>query len=265
MNLIRPDKIIVGMIHVDALPGTPNHQLSVCEIARKAALEAKLYHDEGVDAIMIENMHDTPYLNKNADHEITAAMTVIAHEVKNAIRLPVGIQILAGANKQALAVANAVDLDFIRAEGFVFSHIADEGMMNSCAGELLRYRKNIGADKVKILTDIKKKHSSHALTADVSLLETAKAAEFFLSDGVIITGNSTGEAVEPSDLAGLKSEIKLPVIIGSGISNENIYTYWNQADVFVVGSHFKLDGHWTKGVDPGRVQKFMRTVHSLRQ
>lgn len=67
-------------------------------------------------------------------------------------------QILAGGNQQALAVALAAGLDFIRAEGFIFSHVADEGLMNACAGELLRYRKHIGANNVNILTDIKKKH-----------------------------------------------------------------------------------------------------------
>jgi hypothetical protein len=36
---------------------------------------------------------------------------------------------LAAANKAALAVAVAADLQFIRAEGFVFSHVADEGWL----------------------------------------------------------------------------------------------------------------------------------------
>lgn len=65
---------------------------------------------------------------------------------------------LAGGNKQALAVALAAGFDFIRAEGFVFAHVADEGLMNACAGDLLRYRRLIGADHIKIFTDIKKKH-----------------------------------------------------------------------------------------------------------
>lgn len=49
-------------------------------------------------------------------------------------------------------------LDFIRAEGFVFSHVADEGIINACAGDLLRYRKQIGAENIQIFADIKKKH-----------------------------------------------------------------------------------------------------------
>ena len=65
---------------------------------------------------------------------------------------------LQGANKEAVAVAQAVEADFVRVEGFVFSHVGDEGWMDSCAGDLLRYRKAIGADDILIFTDIKKKH-----------------------------------------------------------------------------------------------------------
>ena len=111
-----------------------------------------------------------------------------------------GAQILAGANKQALAAALASGIDFIRAEGYVFAHVADEGIIESNAGELLRYRKQIGADNILVFTDIKKKHSSHSITADVDLKETAKAAEFFISDGLIVTGSATGEEANQNDV-----------------------------------------------------------------
>ena len=65
---------------------------------------------------------------------------------------------MAGANQEALAVAQASGLQFIRAEGFVFGHVADEGYTDATAGTLLRYRSNIKADDILVLTDIKKKH-----------------------------------------------------------------------------------------------------------
>lgn len=49
-------------------------------------------------------------------------------------------------------------LRYIRCEGYTFSHIGDEGWIDSCAGELLRYRKQIEAENVCVFTDIKKKH-----------------------------------------------------------------------------------------------------------
>lgn len=245
---------LVGMIHVPALPGTPAYKGDVKSIIAKVKEEAKIYSDCGVDAIAIENMHDTPYLNRNVGSEIIAMMTRAADAVKSASDLPTGIQVLAGANKGALAVALASDLQFIRAEGFVFSHIADEGMMNSDAGELLRYRKMIEADDILIFTDVKKKHSSHSITSDISIKEVAKAAEFFRTDGVIITGTETGSAADLSELKEVKKAVKLPVIIGSGITDKNIEEFSETADALIVGSYFKKDGYWENGLDPKRIR-----------
>ncbi len=123
-----------------ALPGTPGNSMKISAIISEALRETLILTEGGVDAVMIENMHDRPYLNRNAGPEIIAAMTAVASEIKQAFHIPLGIQILAGANKEALAVALAAGFDFIRAEGFVFGHVADEGWMNSDAGELLRYQ-----------------------------------------------------------------------------------------------------------------------------
>lgn len=137
-------------------------------------------------------MHDIPYVQEQKlGPETVANMTRLTLEIKKIIpstMMSIGIQILACGNKQALAVAKACDLQYIRTEGFVFDHVADEGYTKACAGDLLRYRKQIDASDILVFTDLKKKHSSHSITQDVSLLETAKAAEFFLTDGIIITG-----------------------------------------------------------------------------
>lgn len=113
-------------------------------------------------------------------------------------------QILAGGNNHALAVALAADLQFIRAESFVFGHLADEGWMDACAGELVRFRKNINAEHIQIWCDVKKKHAAHMITQDVSLAETAKAAQMFLADALIITGESTGRPAYIEDLKGIR-------------------------------------------------------------
>lgn len=261
----NPRKTIIGMIHVQALPGTPLHKMSIGNIIEQAVEEAKIYAQNGVDAIMLENMHDIPYLNRIVGPEIVAAMTAVCVAVKNAIDLPIGLQILAGANQDALAVALAADLNFIRAEAFVFAHVADEGWMDGCAGSLLRYRKQIGADNIQIFTDIKKKHSSHAITADLTIAEQSQAAEFFLSDGVIISGISTGEPVCNDELVMVGKSVSLPLLVGSGITIHNIESYWALADAFIIGSHFKEAGNWKNPVDNQRVKQFMQVVTQIRK
>ncbi len=260
MNLFDLYKPIIGMIHVDALPGTPKFKNDIPSIIKKAKEEALLYKSLGIPSLMIENMHDIPYLNRNVGPEITSLMSIILYEIKQLFGLPTGIQILAGANKEALAAAQSAGADFIRAEGFVFAHVADEGIFNSDAGELLRYRRYINADNIQIFTDIKKKHSSHSITADTDILETAKAAEFFLSDGVILTGLSTGTEPSLDEIKNVKSNINIPVIAGSGITADNVNEYFENCDGLIVGSYFKKDGKWYNPIDPERVDKLLKKI-----
>jgi hypothetical protein len=73
------------------------------KVITKAVEEAKALHKTGFGAVMIENMHDAPYLKEKVGPEIVAAMTVVGAEIKKAVALPLGIQILAGANESALS------------------------------------------------------------------------------------------------------------------------------------------------------------------
>jgi len=257
------NKPVIGMIHVDALPGTPKNKYSSKEIITRSIAEAKIYYESGLTSVAIENMHDVPYLNSNVGHEISTLMAIIGYEIKKQTQLICGIQILAGANKEALAAANAASLDFVRAEGFVFGHLADEGYIDSQAAELLRYRKHIGAEHIMVFTDIKKKHSSHAISSDTSIEEHAHAAEFFLSDGLIITGKSTGLQTDKKDLIEAKNASQLPVLIGSGITAANIGEYYQFADGFIVGSHLKKDGKWQNPPDKERISKFLDALNKI--
>ncbi len=261
---LKNSKAVIGMIHVAPLPGTPRFKGSFNQILDKAAEEALIYKRAGVDMLAIENMHDVPYLNREVGPEIVAGMTAVGLLVKRVSEMACGVQVLAGANKSALAVALSANLDFIRAEGFVFSHVADEGAMQSDAGELLRYRKQIGADHIPVLTDIKKKHSAHAITGDVSIEETARAAEFFLSDGVIVTGTATGAAADPAELDRVARSVAIPVIVGSGVTSDNLHQFLPVADAVIVGSWFKKNGKWNQDLDEDRVKVFMQKARALR-
>jgi membrane complex biogenesis BtpA family protein len=252
-DLFGAPRALIGMVHVGALPGTPKASAGLEAIVANAVAEARVYREAGFHAVMIENMHDRPYLKGAVGPEIVAAMTAIGSAIRREVQLPLGVQILAAANREAVAVALACDAAFVRVEGFVFAHVADEGLIEAQAGELMRYRKAIGAEDVRVFADVKKKHASHSITSDVSLGETARAAEFFLADGVIVTGASTGQATDPSDLAEARAAVAIPVLIGSGITPENLARYAT-ADGLIVGSSVKQGGVWSGALDPARVR-----------
>ena len=217
----RP-RALIGVVHVHALPGSPRYGGDFAAIVTHAVADARAYHDTGFDAVIIENMHDRPYLPGAVGPETVAAMAVVGCEVRRAVALPLGVQVLAAANREALAVALACEAAFVRVEAFVFAHVADEGLLQAAAGDLLRYRRTIGADSVRIFADIKKKHSAHAITADVDLVATARAAEFFLADGVVVSGTSTGLATDPDEVAQVADATPLPVLVGSGLTPERM-------------------------------------------
>lgn len=252
-SLFAVPRALIGMIHVGALPATPGSGHRVEEIVEMAALEARMYAAAGFHGLIIENMHDRPYLKGSVGPEIVASMTAIGVEVRRAVRLPLGVQILAGANSAALAVAHACGATFVRVEGFVFAHVADEGLIESTAGELLRYRRAIGAEQVRVFADIKKKHSAHALTADVDLVETAKAAEFFRADGVIVSGVATGRSADPDEVRAVSEAVNIPTLVGSGITAENMKCF-PAANALIVGSFVKKDGVWSNPLDDSRLQ-----------
>ncbi len=259
---LPPARGLVGMIHVGALPGTPRSARSVRELSARAAGEARTLAAAGFDAILIENMHDAPYLGGGIGPEITAAMTACAIAARDAAPdLPLGVQILAAANHEALAVALAAGGRFVRVENYVFAHTADEGLMaTASAGPLLRYRRAIGAEHVAVFADIKKKHAAHALTADVSIAEIARAARFFEADALIVTGAATGEAAALGEIEAAARAAPLPVLAGSGVTPENVDRILATARAVIVGSWIKEGGDWRNPVDPDRAHAMVHAA-----
>ena len=271
-QLFGRDQALIGMVHLAALPGTPRAADSVDRIVDRAVREARLLVDAGFDAVMLENMHDRPYLLREVGPEIVATMTAAALAVRSEIDRPVGLQVLAGANREAVAIAHATGCRFVRTEGFVFAAVADEGLISTAdAGPLLRYRRSIGAQDVAILADVKKKHSAHALTADVDLAESVRAAEFFDVDGVIVTGAATGRPADLADLADCRRATELPLVCGSGTTPENVGAILGSANGAIVGSWFKRPeqgvgepGHWSGVPDPARARLLVEAADAAR-
>ena len=255
-QLYGKPKALVGMVHVRALPGSPAAVHSLNKVAEIAVEEAKLFERLGFDGIMIENMHDRPYI-KGGDPATTAAMTRVGCEVRAATKLPLGVQILAAAHLETLSVAHAIGATFMRGEAFVFGELAHSGLLDACAAELLRYRRQIGAEKVRIFTDIKKKHASHAITADLDISQIAREAQRYLADGLIVSGDETGAPTDADQVRAVAEAVNLPVVIGSGITAENVGQYLPAADVLIVGSYVKLGGEWSNEVDPQACERLV--------
>jgi len=246
-----PACALIGMVHLPPLPGSPGWGGSLETVIGAARRDAERLVQGGCHGLLVENMGDVPYLKGEVPPETVAAMTIATQAVV-AFGLPVGVQVLAAANREALGVAVTTGASFIRVEGFAYAHVADEGWIDACAGELLRTRAHLGAE-VAIWADVQKKHSAHAVTADLDLSELAHGAIFCGADALIVTGSRTGQSPSQTDVRAVAGH-GCPTVIGSGVTPENIRDYAAMVDAVVVGSALKVDGDWRQPVDLNRVR-----------
>lgn len=267
MKTVRlfPPKFLVAVIAVLPLPGSPLYDGNDRKIIDQALADLEVYKNAGVDSIFLENDHDLPYIQPPLDENGIALMTKIAKEARKRFDGLIGVQMLEAANITSLEIAAEAELDYIRVEAFVFAHVGGSGIINGSAGKILRRRKELNAEHIKVFADVKKKHGSHSLTIDLDIKDEIMQAEFFLADGVIVTSQFTGTNPDKNDLVKAKSATKLPVLIGSGMTAENITDYLPLADGFIVGSYFRKDGKFLEQLEPERLDKFMKAFVSARE
>jgi hypothetical protein len=257
-----PEKFLGAMIALAPLPGSPRYRGSDDAILKSALSDLQHYMDAGVDVIVLENSHDLPYLKPPLPAAAVGLVKEIARMVREKFGGPIGIQLLEAANETALEVAAEAGLDFLRAEGYVFAHVGGAGIIEGCAGRLLRKRGELGCEHIQVFADVKKKHCSHALTGDLDITDEVKQAEFFLVDGIVVTGARTTEPPDLSELRRVKEAAHVPVIIGSGMTPENIETYLPLADGFIVGSTFREGGKFLGALEPRRLAAFMKAFRA---
>ncbi len=248
---------LVGMVHLLPLPGSPGWGGDMGAVLDGALRDAERLLEGGCDALLVENMGDLPYLRGHVLPETVAAMALAAGAVVG-LGAPVGLQLLAGANREALGVAAACGASFLRAEAFAYAHVADEGWLEACAGELLRARRGLGA-QVAVWADVRKKHAAHAVTGDLSLADLARGSAFCGADALVITGSATGQPTHPADLEAAR-QAGLPVVVGSGVSEDDAGQLAGMADALIVGSWLKEGGDWRKPVDLRRVRRLREVM-----
>jgi uncharacterized protein len=271
----RPDPIrslfgrshaVIGVIHCWPFPGAPEYDgRPMDEIVAQAVAEGRRYVEGGVDGLIVENHGDIPFAKPDQlGPETAACMAVTTAAVRAACGVPVGVNVLANAAHVAFAVAKGAGARFIRVNQWANAYVANEGLMDGPAGSAMRYRAAIGAKDVRVFTDVHVKHGAHAITADRSLAELARDVEFFGADAAIATGQRTGDSASLDELQAIAAGTSLPVLVGSGVTPDNVGDMFSVAKAVIVASWLKRDGVWWNEVDPDRVRQFMAAADQAR-
>jgi membrane complex biogenesis BtpA family protein len=268
-ELFSKPKPVIGMIHLRPLPGSPLYDpqsIDMDKVVRIAVEEAKILEDAGVDGLQIENIWDYPYQKGiNVGHETTAAMSVAAAKVKDAVDIPIGINCHLNAGTQAMAIAAGVGAKWVRVFEWVNAYVSHAGILEGIAADLTRYRRFLNASDIKFFCDVNVKHGSHFIVSDRTIAEQARDAVNEGAEVLIVTGFETGQAPTPEKVNEFKSLLNTPVLIGSGTTKDNVANLLAVADGAIVGSYFKCNNDWKMPIDEAATKGFMRAVEELRR
>lgn len=257
-DLFPKQKPIIGCIHLLALPGAPLYQGNVNVIYEHALQEAEILKRQNIHGLIIENFRDKPFFPNRVPAETIAILSGIAREIVRLVDVPVGINVLRNDGESAIAIATAVQASFIRVNVHMNAIVSEQGIIQGLSHKTLRLRSALKSE-VLIFADVGVKHA--APLASRGLGSEAKDAEHRgLADALIVSGELTGKATDLKDVEIVRENSTLPLLIGSGVTSENIDPFYDKVDGFIVGSYFKTQGNGDNFIEEARVARFMQTV-----
>ncbi|EYF08161.1 BtpA/SgcQ family protein [Chondromyces apiculatus] len=263
-SLFGTPKPIIGMVHCWPLPGAPGYTgYGVDTIIDHAVRDARALAEGGADGLIVENMWDIPFrAGPHLPPESLTVHAVVARAVRQAVDLPLGINLVHNGGTALLAVALAAGASFIRVCMFTGAGIWEAGSIDEgCAADLMRRRKDLHAENIKILADVDKKHSVRF--PGIDLATHIEWTRFSGADGLIVSGRMTGDAPDLGKVREARAHAgDLPLLIGSGATEENVAAFLGVADGIIVGSSIKEDGRCENPVDVARVRRLVTAAHS---
>ena len=255
----RHHKILIGVVHLQPLPGSPRWRGNMEAVIDFAVNDARAYERGGANALFIENFGDVPFTKGPVAPETIAAMTAAGRAIRQAVHLPIGFNVLRNDARAALALCAVCGGAFIRVNVHTGAMLTDQGLIEGNAYETLRYRQRV-CPGVQIFADV---HVKHAVPLGNWTIEDAArdTVERGLVDALIVSGAGTGLEADLADVERVRRAApRAKVLLGSGVTLANVSSFLPTADGFIVGSSLKLAGKLSNPIDPKRVASLARAI-----
>jgi membrane complex biogenesis BtpA family protein len=261
-------KIGIGVVHLSALPGSPDFGGNLSHVVERAVGEAEILKEAGFDGLIVENYGDLPFFKSKVGPETVAAMTIAAREVRRSVDMPLGVNVLRNDYEAALAVAAACGCEFVRINILVGAFVTPEGIIEGEPAKVLRARRRLRPDTM-IFADVMVKHATR-LAATTIRDDALDAAERGKADCLIVTGPRTGSPPSGEDLKAVRAalrevDLEVPVMVGSGITPSNAEALLKLSDGVIVGSYIRKHGRAGEEIELKRAQEIGRIKKEVAQ
>jgi membrane complex biogenesis BtpA family protein len=254
---------IWGMLHLPALPGSSKNRLTLGDIIKFVLEDTQTLYDSGIRNVVLENFGDSPYLKYNEDHHVVAFMTKIGSEIiRQFPEISLGINVLRNDAYSSLAIAKALEptVKFIRVNVLTGAYITDQGIIEGESAKVSAYRKKLFASDVEIWSDVRVKHAVPFVERPISeeILDNLERAE---ASRIILSGTMTGKKVDINVLKEANKTVSPDkIVIGSGITSENILEFRGLTKNVIVGSSLKKDNLISNPIDINKVNQLVNEL-----
>lgn len=231
----KKDGILIGMIHLPPLlsiKGFPGMK----KIIAGALADLSALEKAGFDGALVENDNDKPHTEFENEAQI-ASFSVVANEVCQVAKIPIGVQMMLNDWRASFAIAKAVGAKFTRLDVFV-DHVSSKwGEISPVPAEIISYKNSIYPELL-LFTDIQVKYKTMLKLRP--LAESAKLAIHYGSDGLVITGEATGIETPTEKIMEVRKKfLQFPIFVGAGVNEKNIREQFSVANGAIVGTSIK--------------------------
>ena len=258
-------KAVLGMIHLQPLPGTPFYQEgSFNQILDIAVQSARALYTGGADGCLVQTVDRIYSVKDESDPARTTAMGLIVQAIAQATgeEFQIGVQLMRNALKASIAVAKVAGGTFVRAGAVVGMTLTTHGMVEANPLDVMEYRNKIHAWDIKVIAELDSMHFKWFGEAKPTA-EVAQAAKYVGVDAV-----SLGDPSESKTLEMIASVRKatpgLPIILAGYTNHENAARLLAAADGAFVGTCLERNG-WGGQIDVERVKEYVNIVRGLER
>lgn len=233
-------KEILGMIHL----GGPNN-------IDKALDEIDIYAQEGLSGVIVENYHG----------DVDDVERVLQKLTMNLPMIKIGINILPNQVEEAFELAEKYQIvDFIQFDYIAGHYLSGKEVIALDADRFIELSMN--QSNVKVYGGVwPKYYTPHP----ESILSIDLFDASLLSNAIVVTGTGTGHET-PLDKIKLFNKLidgRTKLIVGAGLTAQNVKEQLQYADGGIVGSAFKPNGRTHQMVDRDLVREFMNAVKEI--
>ncbi|MFC5828087.1 BtpA/SgcQ family protein [Nonomuraea insulae] len=260
-------KLVLGMIHLQAMPGTPYHRDgSFQETLHTAVRSARALREGGADGCLIQTVDRVYAAGENSDPARIAALSLITRAVVEAVGagFRVGAQLMRNAVRSSLAVVKVAGGSFTRVSALVGATMSPSGLVQGDPLAVMDYRKKIDAHDVKIIAEVESMHFTW-LGGGKTVAEVASAAWQAGADAVSLCHTDDNTTMEM--IAAVRAACPgLPIILAGHTHHGNAARLLGSqqgADGAFVGTCLETDG-WGSAIDPDKVKSYVASIRERR-